>query len=487
MLIGEAPGRDEDEQGLPFVGRAGKLLDRMLAEINLDRSKVYITNVLNWRPPQNREPTPEEAAICLPFLHRHIELADPLLLVLLGAVAVRHVLGINEGITRVRGRWDLFQSAALKRSIPVMPTLHPAYLLRQPAAKRLAWRDLVAVAEKMKQLACLTQFPPHHAGSNRGVCLKKGRTAIVCVLLATATGQARADDGVVGYTVLSPEDVRAYGNLFAAERAGQTAKADAQAAKLQDSSLIGYALAERYLGPRYHSQFGELKSWLVKYDELANAGNIYGLAKKRAPKKTYVPAPRPARWRGSMGDGDAFEDADLDSTAARRALVRMQHLTRQGRVEAADAMLKKLAGGSAIPKSDIDRLTAISRCPSLAGSRDEIAARGSRVWNAAALPPQLAGLPVSLPTGSDNSSTQRGTSRRLPKPDAARRAHTPPLPSGLRGAGCARASRNESSPFISAPPPSRRRFTGSWLQSCLDATWARILPSPISTPNPSRR
>jgi len=152
MLIGEAPGRDEDEQGLPFVGRAGKLLDRMLAEIGLDRRKVYITNVLNWRPPQNREPSPEEAAICLPFLHRHIELADPLLMILLGAVAVRHVLGINEGITRVRGRWDLFQSATLNRSIPVMPTLHPAYLLRQPAAKRLAWRDLVAVAEKMKQL-----------------------------------------------------------------------------------------------------------------------------------------------------------------------------------------------------------------------------------------------------------------------------------------------------------------------------------------------
>lgn len=152
MLIGEAPGRDEDEQGLPFVGRAGKLLDRMLGEIGLDRSKVYITNVLNWRPPQNREPTPEEAAICLPFLHRHIELADPLLMILLGAVSVRHVLGINEGITRVRGRWDLYQNAALNRAIPVMPTLHPAYLLRQPGAKRLAWRDLVSVAERMKQL-----------------------------------------------------------------------------------------------------------------------------------------------------------------------------------------------------------------------------------------------------------------------------------------------------------------------------------------------
>ncbi len=193
------------------------------------------------------------------------------------------------------------------------------------------------------------------------------------MLLVTATGQARADDGVVGYTVLSPEDVHAYGNLFAAERAGQTAKADAQAAKLQDRSLIGYALAERYLGARYHSQFGELKSWLVKYDELANAGNIYGLAKKRAPKKTYVPAPRPPHWRGSMGDGDAFEDTDLDSTAAHRTLVRMQHLTRQGHVEAADAMLKKLAGGSTIPKSDIDRLTAYVALSYFGQAKDEIA------------------------------------------------------------------------------------------------------------------
>jgi DNA polymerase len=152
MLIGEAPGRDEDIEGRPFVGRAGKLLDRMLAEIGLDRRKVYITNVLNWRPPQNREPTPEEAASCLPFLHRHIELADPKLMILLGAVSVRHVLGLTEGITRVRGKWNLYQSVVLGSRIPVMPTLHPAYLLRQPAAKRLAWRDLLAVAEKMGQL-----------------------------------------------------------------------------------------------------------------------------------------------------------------------------------------------------------------------------------------------------------------------------------------------------------------------------------------------
>jgi DNA polymerase len=152
MLIGEAPGRDEDLKGLPFVGRAGQLLDKMLASIALDRSKVYITNVLNWRPPQNREPSPEEAASCLPFLHRHIELADPEIIVLLGAVACRHVLGVSEGIMRLRGKWEVYQSAKLNRAIPVMPTLHPAYLLRQPNAKRLAWRDLLTVAEKIEQL-----------------------------------------------------------------------------------------------------------------------------------------------------------------------------------------------------------------------------------------------------------------------------------------------------------------------------------------------
>jgi DNA polymerase len=152
MLIGEAPGRDEDEQGLPFVGRAGKLLDQMLAAIGLDRTKVYITNVLNWRPPQNRSPSPEEAAACLPFLHRHIELADPQILVLLGAVSLTHVLGLTDGIMRARGKWELYQSVHLGRAIPTMPTLHPAFLLRQPDAKRLAWRDFLMISEKLKEL-----------------------------------------------------------------------------------------------------------------------------------------------------------------------------------------------------------------------------------------------------------------------------------------------------------------------------------------------
>jgi len=150
LFIGEAPGRDEDRQGLPFVGRAGKLLDKMMAAIKLDRTSAYITNVINWRPPDNREPSPEEAAMCLPFLRRHIELVNPLVIVLLGAVAVRHVMGRSDGIMKTRGRWLEYNVNG--DMIPVMPTLHPAYLLRQPAHKKLAWRDLQAVAHKIESV-----------------------------------------------------------------------------------------------------------------------------------------------------------------------------------------------------------------------------------------------------------------------------------------------------------------------------------------------
>jgi uracil-DNA glycosylase len=153
MLIGEAPGRDEDRIGLPFVGRAGKLLDKMLAAINLDRSTAYITNVINWRPPENRDPTPEEAAMCLPFLRRHIELVNPGIIILLGAVAARHVMGFSEGIMKLRGRWLEYRVG--ERMVPVLPTLHPAYLLRQPAHKKLAWRDLQAAEKKIKETGLL--------------------------------------------------------------------------------------------------------------------------------------------------------------------------------------------------------------------------------------------------------------------------------------------------------------------------------------------
>jgi len=154
LFVGEAPGREEDLAGLPFVGRAGKLLDRMLAAIGLDRKKnVYITNVLNWRPPNNRDPSPEEAAACLPFLRRHIELVNPAIMILLGAVSVRHVMGRSEGMMRLRGKWlDYYVNGGM---VPVMPILHPAYLLRRPADKKLAWRDLQSIAVKMEALGLL--------------------------------------------------------------------------------------------------------------------------------------------------------------------------------------------------------------------------------------------------------------------------------------------------------------------------------------------
>lgn len=154
MFIGEAPGRDEDKQGLPFVGRAGQLLDKMLASIGLDRkTNAYITNVINWRPPDNRDPTPEEVAICRPFLRRHIELVNPGIIILLGAVSARHVLGLSDGIMRLRGHWkEYFVSGHM---VPVMPTLHPAYLLRRPIDKKLAWRDLQAIQDRIKDLGLL--------------------------------------------------------------------------------------------------------------------------------------------------------------------------------------------------------------------------------------------------------------------------------------------------------------------------------------------
>ncbi|MEM7193271.1 MAG: uracil-DNA glycosylase [Pseudomonadota bacterium] len=150
MLIGEAPGRDEDLQGKPFVGRAGKLLDKMLAAIGLDETSVYITNTIYWRPPGNRTPTTQEIASCRPFLARQIELLAPELIVLLGGAAAKSMLETTEGIMRLRGKWKLYQ--AKDRDIPVLATLHPAYLLRTPDAKRYAWRDLLAIKTKLEDL-----------------------------------------------------------------------------------------------------------------------------------------------------------------------------------------------------------------------------------------------------------------------------------------------------------------------------------------------
>jgi DNA polymerase len=149
MFVGEAPGRDEDIEGLPFVGRSGKLLDRMIAAIGLDRSKAYIANVIPWRPPGNRTPTPQETQICLPFIQRQIELVDPDVLVTLGNPSTQALLQTREGIMRTRGKWLDYDTGT--RTIRAIATFHPAYLLRSPSYKRMSWQDLRTIAKALAQ------------------------------------------------------------------------------------------------------------------------------------------------------------------------------------------------------------------------------------------------------------------------------------------------------------------------------------------------
>ncbi|MBL0948484.1 uracil-DNA glycosylase [Brevundimonas sp.] len=148
MIIGEGPGAEEDAQGLPFVGKAGRLLDRMLRVANLE-DQVIITNSVFWRPPGNRTPSPEEQAICAPFVARAFELVKPKLVLTVGAAAARAILHTEEGITRLRGNWGEWHLPEGGVSAPVMPTLHPAFLLRQPQAKAMVWADLLTVAARL--------------------------------------------------------------------------------------------------------------------------------------------------------------------------------------------------------------------------------------------------------------------------------------------------------------------------------------------------
>lgn len=143
-FVGEGPGADEDAQGYPFVGAAGQLLDRMIAAMGFLRDEVYVCNIVKCRPPNNRKPDPLEMAACMPYLHEQLELVQPSVIVALGATAVQGLLGTSEGIMRLRGKWKLY-----KGKVPVMPTFHPAYLLRTPSAKRDVWEDLQAVVRHM--------------------------------------------------------------------------------------------------------------------------------------------------------------------------------------------------------------------------------------------------------------------------------------------------------------------------------------------------
>ena len=149
MFVGEAPGRDEDIEGLPFVGRSGKLLDRMIAAIGLDRSKAYIANVIPWRPPGNRTPTPQETQVCLPFIQRQIELVNPDVLVTLGNPSTQTLLSTREGIMKTRGKWFDYDTGT--RTIRAIATFHPAYLLRSPSYKRMSWQDLRAIAKELEK------------------------------------------------------------------------------------------------------------------------------------------------------------------------------------------------------------------------------------------------------------------------------------------------------------------------------------------------
>ena len=152
MIVGEAPGGDEDRIGRPFVGRAGQLLDRMLAAIGIDRTSAYITNVLFWRPPGNRKPTPDEIAACLPFLWRHIALAHPKVVVMAGGTSAGTLLGRSDGITRLRGRWFDLQVSGLAAPVPALATYHPSFLLRTPARKGESWADLLSLKAKLDTL-----------------------------------------------------------------------------------------------------------------------------------------------------------------------------------------------------------------------------------------------------------------------------------------------------------------------------------------------
>ncbi len=150
MLVGEAPGANEDKEGLPFVGRAGILLNKMLASIDLDRDKVYISNIVNYRPPENRKPNDEEIERYLPFITKHIEIINPKILVLLGSTAMSALIGNNEVISKARGKWIEKKFGSCKTSIII--TFHPAFLMRQPAQKKMAWIDLKMIREKKKKL-----------------------------------------------------------------------------------------------------------------------------------------------------------------------------------------------------------------------------------------------------------------------------------------------------------------------------------------------
>jgi soluble lytic murein transglycosylase len=197
--------------------------------------------------------------------------------------------------------------------------------------------------------------------------------ALAGICCVAASASARAENQVASYTVLSPDDVKAYGEIFATQKTGQFAKADKLIAKLEDKCLLGYVLEDRYLGTHYHTSFEELKSWLVEYGDLVGADGIYKLAVKRAAKKTAVPAPARPHWRGAAGDGLPFENMKLQSESGERIAQQLRAMERDGRPQDADALVRKLSARSGVPQSDIERLGAYVATAYLAEMRDKAA------------------------------------------------------------------------------------------------------------------
>lgn len=155
MLIGEAPGADEDKAGLPFVGPSGKLLDQIFTSIGLSRDNYYITNIIPWRPPGNRDPTPEEREICMPFVERRIELIQPKVIIMIGGVAAKSLLNVTTGITASRGQWHNYKTENMNETIQAFAIYHPSYLLRSPGQKKIVWKDMLSLKLKLKQMGLI--------------------------------------------------------------------------------------------------------------------------------------------------------------------------------------------------------------------------------------------------------------------------------------------------------------------------------------------
>ena len=394
MMIGEAPGSEEDRRGKPFVGPSGRLLDRMLETIDLGRDDVWITNVIFWRPPGNRAPTTAEIAACQPFLERQIDLLDPSLIVFVGGIAARTLLGVEQGVTKLRGRRFSYMRPSDSRKIPALVTFHPAYLLRQPLQKKLAWRDMLTIAEMMGEAEALvfTESLRKIVHGNQGCAIRSvaqslwdplrgalwdplwgrcGRRAFSFVMLLIACvplGAAQAQDQGVTIAHLDPgrdvptqlgslphplssADMARYRMIFDLQEKGHWAEADHLIRQLSNRLLMGNVLAQRYLHPTaYRSSYDELRGWMDEYADHPQAVRIHTLARKRRPGGASEPKGPVAGYLGGSGqelleerETDYVSKAKRSSSQAREVrswLARIEKLVSKDRPTQATGLLK---------------------------------------------------------------------------------------------------------------------------------------------------